>query len=256
MATLAENVSKLVAALTQDKAALAEMGVEVPEGTKHSDVAGLIKKVETGGPGLCTVSITLLDPDVGQVKSGRTVSVFFNGEAKGTYELNPDSPYRCVYGPGTYRFEYETQGFVPVSWKGVKEVVVPFEPQHFDISIEPQDDGKLHFQMRLLNYTKKTVYVMDWYDGSYSNHWGHDVKNTVDLNNWSDNTFEVVVDKKFAGTNGVISDDKTGFETFSTAGDYPESEGWQWTGAKFTFPSEYETVTVDWNNKYTEHWSP
>lgn len=255
MATLAENVSKLVTALTQDKTALSEMKVNVPEGAKHSDIAGLIKTIKTGGPALCTVSITLKDYS-GDITSGETVNVKFNGDPKGTYTLNPDSPYQCEYGPGTYRFEFTTRDFVERSWSGVKEVIVPFQPEHFDIEIVPQDDGKLHFQMRLLNYPSQTVYVMDWTDGGYESHWGQQIKQTIDLNNWSDNTFEVVVNNQYKGTDGVVSNDSSGYEEYFSGGDYPESEGWRWTGAKFTFPSKYETVTVDWNTKYQETWNP
>lgn len=255
MATLAENVSKLVTALTQDKTALSEMKVNVPEGAKHSDIAGLIKTIKTGGPALCTVSITLKDYS-GDITSGETVNVKFNGDPKGTYTLNPDSPYQCEYGPGTYRFEFTTRDFVERSWSGVKEVIVPFQPEHFDIEIVPQDDGKLHFQMKLLNYTSNTVYVMDTVDEDANWGWGSEFKETINLTDWPNKTFEIVVDMKHAGTEGVISDASSGHDEYYYGSDYPESMGYYWTGAKFNIPREYTTVTVDWNNRSTSSWGP
>lgn len=46
--TIAESVTKLTKALTDDKNALTEKKVTVPATTKHSDVAGLIAQVTTG----------------------------------------------------------------------------------------------------------------------------------------------------------------------------------------------------------------
>lgn len=48
MATLSENVEKLVNALSKDKTALTEMKVSVPSSTKHSDIPDLIKVIKTG----------------------------------------------------------------------------------------------------------------------------------------------------------------------------------------------------------------
>lgn len=48
MATLRENVDKIVNALAEDKTALTEKEVEVPEGTKHSDVPDLIRSIQSG----------------------------------------------------------------------------------------------------------------------------------------------------------------------------------------------------------------
>lgn len=58
MAKLSENVSKLVTALENDKSALTEMKVSVPENTKHSDIGGLIRTVEgVGGGGNVVIQI-------------------------------------------------------------------------------------------------------------------------------------------------------------------------------------------------------